>query len=435
MIQISQRSLKQRFVQISAPMRIRSLQLIQWEFFYNQIFSFEKKKIVSKGVMCMSMNMIKIPVIYHGKGSLKELKNLREQKVLVVTDKVIWKLFGEKVSKYFKKKEFKVFDEVEPDPKDITIEKAANVAREFEPDLIIGIGGGSVMDSAKAIFFLYEREDKKLYDMNPVTFFKLGKKSRLVLIPTTSGTGAEHTLGIVVTNTETGQKVALACYEIIPSAVIIDPKLPMEMPPKLTAATGIDALVHAIEGVINTLNNDFTEAVNLHAIKLIFKYLPTSVQDGTNEEARGKVHSAGSLAGIGFGNSSCGVVHSCGHALGGVFHLQHGIAVGIILSYVLEFNKPQCENKYKDILETLNILDNADPTVTLVNLIKDLLRKIDLPVKLKEIIPETDWNQNFEKLIEFAKSDILVALNPRTTTEEDFRKIFQYAYEGKSVDW
>jgi len=383
----------------------------------------------------MSLNMIKIPVIYHGKGSLKELKSFREQRVLIVTDKVIWELFGEKISKYLKKKEFKVFDEIEPDPKDTTIERGGKVALEFKPDLIVGVGGGSVMDSAKAIYFLYEREDKKLYDMNPITFFKLGQKSKLVLIPTTSGTGAEHTLGVVVTNTETGQKMALACYEVIPSAVIIDPKMPMGMPPKLTAATGVDALVHAVEGVINSLNNDFTEAVNLHAIKLLFKYLPISFEDGANEEAREKVHSAGSLAGIGFGNSSCGIAHSCGHALGGVFHLQHGFGVGIILPYVLEFNKPKCENKYIDILETLNILDSKDPTATLVTGVKELLKTINVPTNLQEIISEADWNHNFEKLIEFVMADILVALNPRMTTEEDFRKLFQCAYEGKSVDW
>ncbi|GAH38978.1 unnamed protein product, partial [marine sediment metagenome] len=133
----------------------------------------------------MSLNMIKIPVIYHGKGSLKELKSFREQRVLIVTDKVIWELFGKKISKYLKKKEFKVFDEIKPDPKDTTIERGGKVALEFKPDLIVGVGGGSVMDSAKAIYFLYEREDKKLYDMNPITFFKLGKKSKLVLIPTT----------------------------------------------------------------------------------------------------------------------------------------------------------------------------------------------------------------------------------------------------------
>ncbi len=383
----------------------------------------------------LSMNMIKIPVIYHGKNSLKELKSFRAERILIVTDKIIRDLFGEKISKYFKKKEFTFFDEIEPDPTDTTIIKGGDVAREFKPDLIVGLGGGSVMDATKVIYFLYEREDKSMYDLNPVTFFKLGQKSKLILIPTTSGTGAEHTYGAVITKTETGQKVVLASYEIIPAIVIIDPNLPLGMPPKLTAATGVDALVHAMEGEINHLNNDFTEACNLHAIKLLFKFLPLAYGEGANDiEVRAKVHSAASLAGIGFAYSSCGIGHSCGHALGGVFHIQHGHAVGTMLPYVLEFNRPVCENKYKDILEVLNVTSEK-PTETLVQMIKDLYKQIDIPITLKEQISEADWTQNFEKLIDFAQKDLLVALNPRTTTEEDFRKIFQCAYEGKSVDW
>ncbi|MHA1130224.1 MAG: iron-containing alcohol dehydrogenase [Candidatus Helarchaeota archaeon] len=382
----------------------------------------------------MALNMIKIPTIYYGKGSLKELKSFRAEKILVITDKIIWDLFGTKVSKYLKKKEFKIFDEIEPDPHDTTIIKGGELAREFKPDLIVGIGGGSVMDSAKCIFFLYEREDKTLYEINPVSFFKLGKKSKLVVIPTTSGTGAEHTLAMVITKAETGQKVALASFEVIPSVVILDPKLAAKMPPKLTASTGIDALVHAVEGEINSLNNDFTEAMNLHAIKLIFKYLPRAYENGEDELAREKMHNAASIAGIGFGNSSCGIAHSCGHALGGAYHLQHGVAVGIMLPYVLEFNKIVAEEKYREILQSLNVT-YEDPTITLVNIIKDLLKKIDIPATLRELIPETDWKQNFEKLIEFAKTDIVAAMNPRPTTEEDFRKIFMCAYEGTSVDW
>ncbi|MFX1298926.1 MAG: iron-containing alcohol dehydrogenase [Promethearchaeota archaeon] len=378
--------------------------------------------------------MIKIPIIYYGKGSLKELKNFARERILIITDKIIWGLFGEKVLRYLKKKELKVFDEIEPDPKDITIIKGGNIAREFKPNLIIGIGGGSVMDSAKCIYFLYEREDKGLYDISPISFYKLGQKSKLVTIPTTSGTGAEYTFGMVITKTETGQKVALASFEVVPSITIIDSKLAASMPPKLTASTGIDALAHAIEGEINKLNNDFTEAANLHAIKLIFKYLPRSYDNGADQEAREKMHNAASLAGFGFGNSSCGIAHSCGHALGGVFYLQHGIGVGIMLPYVLEFNKPECEQKYQDILENMNITyDN--PTIILVKMVKELLKKVNIPLTLKELISDTDWKQNFEKLIKFAKTDLITGLNPRFTSEDDFRKIFQCAYEGKSVDW
>jgi len=383
----------------------------------------------------MSLNMIKIPTIYHGKGCLKELRDFRQQRILIVTDTIVWKLFGEKVTKYLKNKEVKVFDEVEPDPKDTTIQKGGEIAREFKPDLIIGLGGGSAMDAAKGIYFLYEREDKTLFDLNPISYFKLGQKSKLVVIPTTSGTGAENTKGIVVTKTATGQKVPLASIEVTPTVVILDPNLPAGMPPKLTAVTGIDALVHAIEGEINKLNSDFTEAINLHAIKLIFQYLPAAVKNGADDAvAREKMHNAASLAGIGFGNSSCGIGHSCGHALGGVFHLEHGIAVGVMLPYVLEFNKPASEGKYVEILKSLNTATD-NPTATLAKMVRDLLTEVGIPTNLKSLIAEPEWTKGFEKLVQFAKTDILVGLNPRTTTEDDFRKIFKCAYEGRSVDW
>lgn len=233
----------------------------------------------------MSINLIRIPDIYYGYGSLKELRTFKQERILIVSDKTVWELFGIKILKYFKKRETKIFDEIEPDPKDITIQKGGDIARGFKPDLIVGIGGGSVMDAAKVIYFLYEREDKTILDINPLQFFKLGLKSKLVLIPTTSGSGAEMTPAAVVTKTETGQKLALPSFELVASAVIIDPRLPSGMPPKLTASTGMDALTHAIEGKTNNkMNNDFTDAVNLHAIRLLFKYLPAAVGEGAEDK-------------------------------------------------------------------------------------------------------------------------------------------------------
>ena len=385
----------------------------------------------------MSLNAIKIPLIYHGKGSLKELKSFRQERVLVVTDKVINQLYGKKILKYLKKKEYRVFDNIEPNPKDKNIIEGAEIAREFRPDLIVGIGGGSVMDSAKGIFFLYEREDKTLYDINPINFFKLGRKSKLILVPTTSGTGAEHTGAIIVTNTRTGQKTGLICFELVPSAVIIDPKLALGMPPLLTASTGIDALVHAIESLINKLNNDFTEALNLHAIKLLFKYLPKVVEDGANDiEIRQKVHNAASIAGISLANSAAGLAHSCGHSLGSVFNTQHGMAVGVMLPYIIEFNKPNCENKYLDILDVINIEPSIDPTTNLSNQIKKILKMINLPTTIKELgISKDNFNKKSEKLIEFSFNDLATGLNPRIVSKEEIRKIFQYAFEGKNVDF
>ncbi|MHC1590735.1 MAG: iron-containing alcohol dehydrogenase, partial [Candidatus Helarchaeales archaeon] len=333
----------------------------------------------------MSLNVIRVPRIHHGIGSLKELKNLREKRVFVVTDKIMREIHGSKIERYLKKKEFQIFDEVEPDPFDRTIIKGGSFAREFKPDLIIGLGGGSVMDVAKGVFFLYEREDKALYDMNPIKFFKLGKKSRLILIPTTSGTGAEHTWGIIVTNSETGQKIALACTEIIPDSVILDPKLAASMPPKLTAATGMDAFVHAIESMMSSLNNEFTEACCLHAIKLIYRYLPEAIKNGDELQVREKMHFAASIAGMALANSGAALAHSCGHALGAIFKVQHGVAVGLMLPYIIEFNRKECESQYLRMLEALQVDDKTNPPKILAELVMNLLRKIELATSIREL--------------------------------------------------
>jgi hypothetical protein len=384
----------------------------------------------------MSLFGIRIPLIYQGEGSLDNLKNFKENRVLIITDETINKLRGAKLLEYFKGKEVKVFDEVEPDPKDTTMTTAGDIARKFKPELIIGIGGGSVMDTAKASYFLYGQQSLKLYDMNVLSEYNLKEKSKLVLIPTTSGTGSEHTPGIVVTNSETGQKVTLASFELIPSAVILDPKLPLNMPQKLTVATGLDALTHAIESATSKMGNDFTQALNLYGIKILYKYLPVTIKEGANDiSVRGKVHYVASMIGIAQGNSGLGIAHSGGHALGGVFHIQHGTAVGLMLPYVIEFNKPECEDKYREILEILNVTRVNDPTKKLSSTVKELLKKLGSPLSIKELVSEKDWKQNFEKLVNFTKTDLITMINPRSATEEELKKIFQYAYEGKTIDF
>nr|MDO8079489.1 iron-containing alcohol dehydrogenase [Candidatus Freyarchaeota archaeon] len=380
---------------------------------------------------------IKIPVIYHGVGALDQLKNFKENRILIVTDKTISKLYGAQLLSYFEKKEVKIFDEVEPDPKDTAVIKGGDVARKFKPELIIGIGGGSAMDAAKAAYFLYGQQSLKLYDMNVMIEYNLKEKSKLVLIPTTSGTGSEHTPGLVVTNTQTGQKVSLASFELIPSAVILDPTLALRMPQKLTVATGLDALTQAIESATSKMVSDFTQALNLYAIKTLFEYLPKAAgEDAGDIKVRAKVHNAASMAGIAFGNSGLGLAHSCGHALGGAFHIPHGITVGVMLPYVIEFNKPECKDKYVEILECLNITGVKDPTAKLSSMVKDILKKLKTPLSIKELsVSENDWKQNFEKLVNWTKGDIITMINPRMASEEHIKKIFQYAYEGRVIDF
>ncbi len=385
----------------------------------------------------MSLNKIQIPIIYHGKDSLKELKKIKEQKILIVTDKVIKSLHAELILKYLKKKECIFFDNVEPNPNDLMIMKGNEIAFDFNPDLIIGFGGGSVMDTAKMIYFLYETEKNSVYECNPVTSYNLGQKSRLILIPTTSGTGAEHTPASIITNSETGQKTTIASGEIIPSTVFLDSRLPLLMPPKLTISTGLDALVHAIEGITSKMRSDFSDAMNFHAIRLLTKFLPQVLKENEKDIfIRERLHNAASIAGIGMGNSSCGLAHSCGHALGALHTIQHGIAVGIMLPYTIEFNKSKCAENYEEILNCINISGYNDPTSELAYFLRIFLKEINIPVLLKEIISnEMDWNQKLEKLISFAKKDILTPFNPRFVSEDEFKKIFAYAYIGKPVDF
>ena len=385
----------------------------------------------------MSLNKIRIPIIFYGENSLKELRKVTETKILIITDKIVKGFFSEQILKFLKKKETIFFDEIEPDPSEKVVLKGKNLTFEFNPNLIIGFGGGSVMDTAKMIYFLYESEKSSIYECNPVTNYNLGHKSRLILIPTTSGTGAEHTPAAIITNSETGQKITLASQEIIPHTVILDPRLSLKMPKNLTASTGLDALVHAIEGITSNLKSDFSDAVNIHAMRLIIKYLPAILEkDYDNIKIREKLHNAASLAGIGMGNSSCGLAHACGHALGAIYHIKHGITAGIMLPYTIEFNKQKCSENYIEILKNINITKYIDPTASLANFLRGFLHKIEIPSSLKELInDENNWKKNLEKLALLAKKDILTPFNPRALDENDFKKIFEYAYIGKPIDF
>lgn len=207
--------------------------------------------------------MFKCPQIYYGTGSLDRVASLKGDRVLIVTDRKIEELgLVEEVRKRLKEKgaEVHVFDDVEPDPKDSTVAACAKVASEFNPDLIIGLGGGSSMDVAKGAFFQYERPDVKLCNMSALESYGLRRKASLAMIPTTSGTGSEASVGCVITDSETGRKLSLACFELTPDVAILNPSLAFKMPPKLRACTGIDVLVHTVEAYVPSMHNFFADA-------------------------------------------------------------------------------------------------------------------------------------------------------------------------------
>jgi Alcohol dehydrogenase, class IV len=226
---------------------------------------------------------------------------------------------------------------VEPDPSVATVLRGAEVARAFEPDWIIGLGGGSPMDAAKAIWILYERPDLHPAEINPFVRLGLRQKARLITIPTTSGTGAEITWAIVLTDTEEQRKMGLGNRENVADMAIVDPALTVGMPPRLTADTGMDALTHAVEGYTCTWHNDISDGLCIQAARLVFQYLPRAVADGSDMEARERMHNAAAIAGLGFGNAMASMAHAMGHTLGATFHIPHGRAVGIYLPYTIEF--------------------------------------------------------------------------------------------------
>ncbi|MEX2702751.1 MAG: iron-containing alcohol dehydrogenase [Candidatus Baldrarchaeota archaeon] len=380
--------------------------------------------------------------IVFGEGALEYLKELEGKKVFIVTDKNLRKLgIVDKVVEQLKETgmEIRIFDEVEPEPSKQTIERGAKILSEFGADWIIGLGGGSCMDAAKAMWVLYERPDLTIEDITPFEKLNLRKKARLINIPTTSGTGADVTWAVVITDTERKVKLELASKEVVADISILDPALVLDLPPRLTADTGMDALVHAIEAYTVQWKNDFSDALALRAVQLIFKYLPRAFKNGRNDpEAREKMHNAATMSGLAFSNSQIGIVHAMGHSLGAVFKIPHGRSVAVFLPYVMEYNLSEAASLYAEIAEAIGITDGSDEEEArkLIEAIRNLMKEIEEPLSIKEMdIPREEFEAKLDELIEKANESTGTIVNPRVPTEEDYRKLFLYAYEGKSVDF
>ena len=380
--------------------------------------------------------------IVFGEDALEYLKELEGKKVFIVTDKNLRKLgIVDKVVGQLKETgmEIRIFDEVEPEPSKQTIERGAKILSEFGADWIIGLGGGSCMDAAKAMWVLYERPDLTIEDITPFEKLNLRKKARLINIPTTSGTGADVTWAVVITDTERKVKLELASKEVVADISILDPALVLDLPPRLTADTGMDALVHAIEAYTVQWKNDFSDALALRAVQLIFKYLPRAFKNGRNDpEAREKMHNAATMSGLAFSNSQIGIVHAMGHSLGAVFKIPHGRSVAVFLPYVMEYNLSEAASLYAEIAEATGITDGSDEEKArkLIEAVRNLMKEIEEPLSIKEMdIPREEFEAKLDELIEKANESTGTIVNPRVPTEEDYRKLFLYAYEGKSVDF
>jgi alcohol dehydrogenase class IV len=380
------------------------------------------------------------PEVVFGEGALDYLDHLSGKRAFIVTDPVLHQLgFTERVAEHLRRAGMEVscFAEVEPEPSLQTVRRGAEVMRAFEPDWIVGLGGGSAMDAAKAMWVLYECPDTELAAINPWQPLELGVKARLITIPTTSGTGSEVTWYVVLTDTEEGRKVGVGTRDMLATVAIVDPALTMDLPARTTADTGIDALTHAIEGYSCNWSNDFSEGPCLKAVQLIFKYLPRAVADGQDAEARTKMANAAALGGLGFGNAMAALAHVMGHAFGTVFHQAHGRSVGLYLPYTTTYSANVFPDRYAEIAHFLRLdfADAAAGVTALVEAIRSLMREVGQPTTVAEMgIARDDYEREIEHLCDLSENDTQLVAVPRMPTREELAELFRCAYDGKAVE-
>jgi alcohol dehydrogenase class IV len=381
--------------------------------------------------------------IVTGEGALEYLKEVEGKRALIVTDKVIQKLgFVAKVANLLEENGLKVevFDEVEPEPSMETIVRGAEVAKRYSPDWFVGLGGGSCMDAAKAIWVLYERPDMEVAAINPLEKLGLRKKARLICIPTTSGTGAEATWAVIITDAKENRKMELGSRENVADIAILDPDLPKLMPSKLAADTGLDALTHSIESYVNQCRNDFSDAVAIKATQIIFKYLPRACKNPEDKEAKEKMHNAAAMAGLAFINSApCpGAAHGMGHSFGAIFHIPHGKAVSVFLPWVIQYNAREVLEKYAEIARAIEIEAGTDEEAVhkLVEAVKRLMKEVGSPTAIKDMgIGWKDYEKNLDALVDKAANSSCISMNARALDAENIKRLFIYVYEGKNVDF
>lgn len=386
------------------------------------------------------MNRFTLPRdIYFGEGSMDVLKTLKGKKAVVVTGGSSMRKFGflQKVESYLAEAgiEVKLIEGVEPDPSVETVMKGAAIMRDFEPDWIIAIGGGSPIDAAKAMWIFYEHPEVTFDDVkDPFTVPELRKKAKFLAIPSTSGTATEVTAFAVITDYSTEIKYPLADYNLTPDIAIVDPALAETMPPMLTAHTGMDALTHAIEAYVAGFHSAFSDPLAMQAIVMTNRYLEASYNG--DMKAREEMHIAQCLAGMAFTNALLGITHSMAHKSGAVFNIPHGCANAIYLPFVIDFNRKTAGSRYADIAKTLGLTGSDENQLidSLTALIQSMNQKMKIPATLKEFgITEEDFYANVDRISENAVKDACTGSNPRPITAEEMKKLYTCTFTGEKV--
>ncbi|MER7895038.1 bifunctional acetaldehyde-CoA/alcohol dehydrogenase [Streptomyces sp. NPDC096046] len=408
------------------------------------------------------------PKIYFEPQALRYLQSMPDiHRVTIVTDATMTRLgFVDRVTHILQRRRdpvtVQIIDNVEPEPSIDSVRRGAHLMGDFRPDTIIALGGGSPMDAAKVMWLLYEQQavgkDVDFADMRhkfsdirkrAFRFPVLGKFARLVCVPTTSGTGAEVTPFAVISDPATGKKYPLADYALTPSVAIIDPLLTTELPPALAADSGFDALTHAIEAYVSVYANDFTDGLALHAIRLIFDNIAASVNDGEGSpQAREKMHNAGTIAGMAFGNAFLGIVHAMSHTLGATFHIAHGRTNAVLLPHVIRYNGtvptkltgwPKYEHyrvpeRFQDIARTLG-LPAADPeegVESLASAVERLRDAVGIEPSFRTLaVDERAFLDALPQQALNAYEDQCAPANPRMPMLDDMQELMRTAYYGQ----
>ena len=414
----------------------------------------------------VNMQWFKVPEkIYFEAGAIQYLEKMPDiTRAFIVTDEGMVKLgYVDRILYHLRKRQqyvhSEIFSSVEPDPSFETIKRGVQAIESFKPDVIIALGGGSAIDAAKGMWLFYEHPDAdvegmklKFLDIRKKTykFPKLGEKCKMVAIPTTSGTGSEVTSFAVISDKVQNKKYPLTDYELTPDVAIVDPDLVTSLPKSITADTGMDVLTHALEAYVSNMASDYTDALAEKAAELVIKNLKECYDNGSNKEARERMHNASTMAGMAFSNAFLGINHSLAHKLGAVYHLPHGRLNAILLPYVVKYNSEEptkfvsfpkyeyfiADEKYATIAKKMGLkADSKEEGVqSLIKEIQELNEYLNIPKSLQEAgIDEKDFFENIDTLADRAFEDQCTTANPRLPLIPELKQILTDAYYGNEI--
>ncbi|HEW94181.1 MAG TPA: iron-containing alcohol dehydrogenase [Thermoprotei archaeon] len=381
-------------------------------------------------------------IIFEGFDALDSfIEYLRDEdvkKIFIVTDEKLYEIGLHKIlTDELKDFNYTIYKDVKPEPTVDSVYKLGEAVREYKPDIIIALGGGSVIDAAKGGWILYEAPDFNIEDISPLIKIGVGRKAKLVSIPTTSGTGSEATLAVVYTRVEDGRKIKipLGSYELVSTIVVLDPRFVVNLPKDLTLYTALDALSHAVESYVSNTSNPYTDALAEASIVNIFRYLPKLMEDLGNIELRRIIHVSADMAGIAFSNSGLGIAHGIAHIVGGRYNIHHGKSVGIVLPYAVKANyeSDEARSKYEHISMRLyrEGLSTKDPLyIQIYNFIKELGGSI----KYSDYVSEDIFKSDLDDLISLILQDPDLIYNPIPPDYELVKKVLLDSYYGWSSE-